>query len=249
MSDRLWWRTHDRHFISRTSPSAHITVLTLLANPDFKPRIENSLSATFDFDAMQLNIHIGVPTLGTTLLVLFAVMGIYHYRPQEQHTPTRYNPTRYNATHEDILYQAHKTAITALEDELTTIVDHAGQFNAFDNKLLFSLDMIQRLQTAEGHIEQLQKATACEGTGPWKTEAFALAARQQRVMSLCEWLGTSGTVIHANIGNAQALSRIELFLDQQLLGLRKDILEMEEILSMRGLLGEGEFLRGRVVRR
>ena len=188
---------------------------------------------------MQLNIHISVPILGTTLLVLVAGMGIYHYQPQDQHTPTRYN-----ATHEDFLYEAHKTAITALEEEFMAIREDGKRFNTFDNMPLSSSDMIQKLQTAEGHIEQLQKATACEGTGPWKAEAFALAAKQQRVMSLCEWLGTSEALIDAMIGEAQALSRLELVLDHEILELRKEVLEMEEILREIGDLGEGEFLRG-----
>ena len=76
-----------------------------------------------------------------------------------------------------------------------TITEDAKQFNTIADLPLLSPDMIQRLQTAGGHIEQLQKATACEGTGPWKAEAYGLAVKQQRQMSLCEWLGGSGALI------------------------------------------------------
>lgn len=47
------------------------------------------------------------------------------------------------------------------------------------------------------HIEQLQKATACEGTGPWKAEAYLLAVMQERQMSICEWLGGSRALNNA----------------------------------------------------
>ena len=47
-------------------------------------------------------------------------------------------------------------------------------------------DMIQRLQTMGKHIEQLQKAAACEGERPWKVEA------EIRKRSLYELLGASG---------------------------------------------------------
>jgi len=86
---------------------------------------------------MQLNIHIGVPSLGTTLLFLFAGMGIYHYRPQEQHTPTCYN-----ATHEDTLYEAHKIAITALQNELDSIAEDENKFNKITDSPLLSPDKI-----------------------------------------------------------------------------------------------------------
>ena len=101
----------------------------------------------------------------------------------------------YNATHEDTLNEVHKIAITALGDELMAIDEDRKQFNTIAGLPLLSTDMIQRLQTAGGHIEQLQKATACEGTGPWKVEACGLAVRQERPMPLCEWLGCSGAVI------------------------------------------------------
>ena len=86
-------------------------------------------------------------------------------------------------------------AITALEDELMAIDEDRKQFNTIAGLRLLSPDIIQRLQTAGGHIEQLQKATACEGTRPWKAEAYALAGKQQRQISLCEWLGGSGAVV------------------------------------------------------
>ena len=119
-------------------------------------------------------------------------MGVYHYRPQEQHTPTHYN-----ATYEDALYETHKIAITALQDELMTITEDRKQFNTIADSPLLSPDMIQRFQTAGSHIEQLQKATACEGTGPWKAEAYVIAVKQERQMTLCEWLGGSGALIDA----------------------------------------------------
>ena len=101
----------------------------------------------------------------------------------------------YNVTHEDILYEAHKIAITALDDELMTITEDRKQVNTIAGLPLLSPDMIQRLQTAGGHIEQLQKATACEGTGPWKVEAYGPAIKQERQKSLCEWLGCSEALI------------------------------------------------------
>ena len=138
---------------------------------------------------MQTNIHIGVPILGSMLLFLFAGIGIYHYPLHKQHTPTHSN-----ATHEDILYEAHKTRITALQDELMQIKEDANQFNTIADSPFLPPDLIQRFQTAGKHIEELQKATACEGAGPWKVEAYELAVQQERQMSLCEWLGGSAAL-------------------------------------------------------
>ena len=139
---------------------------------------------------MQPDIHINVAILGSMLLFLFAGIGIYHYPPQEQYTPTQIN-----TTHEDALYDAHKTLITALQNELTTLNKDAAQVNAIADYPLVPPDLIQKYQTAGKHIEQLQKATACERTGPWKVEAYRLAVQQKRQMSLCEWLGGSGALV------------------------------------------------------
>ncbi len=143
---------------------------------------------------MQPNTHINVPILGTMLLFLFAGIGVYHYRPQEQHTLTHSN-----ATYGDALYDVHKTDVTALEDELTTLNKEAAQINDIVERMLLPPDLIQRLQTAGKHIEQLQKATACEGTGPWKVEAYSLAVQQERQMSLCEWLGGSAALLDTKL--------------------------------------------------
>ena len=62
--------------------------------------------------------------------------------------------------------------------------------DAFFTTIAYSLplppDMIQRLQTMGKHIEQLQKAAACEEGRLWKIEA------EIRKRSLCELLGASG---------------------------------------------------------
>ena len=143
---------------------------------------------------MQPNIHIDVPILGSMLLFLFAGIGIYHYPPQEQHAPTHIN-----ATHEDALYDAHKSHIIALQDDLMTLNQEAAQVNAIADCPLWPPDLIQKFQTAGKHIEQLQKATGCEGTGPWKLEAYTLAVQQGRQMSLCEWLGGSGALVDTGL--------------------------------------------------
>ena len=139
---------------------------------------------------MHPKIHINVLILNTMLLFLFAGIGLHHYPPQVQHTPTHIN-----ATHEDIFYEAHKPRITALQDELENLIEDISRFNTVTNYLLLPPDMIQKFQTAGEHIEQLQKATACEGAGPWKAEDLALALKQQRELSLCEWLGGWGASI------------------------------------------------------
>ena len=139
---------------------------------------------------MQLNIHINVPILSAMLLFLFAGIGLYHYPPQVQHTPMHSN-----AAHEDILFVAQETFIIALHDELVTIAKDATPINTISDYPLMLPDIIQRLQTAGKHIEQLQKATACEGTGPWKVEDHVLASKQQREVSLCELVGRLGASI------------------------------------------------------
>ena len=119
-------------------------------------------------------------------------MGIYHYPLQKQHTPTHSN-----ATHKDPPYDAHKKQFTALEEEFMTLIGDVILFTAIADSPLLPPDMIQRLQTAGKHIEQLQKAAGCEGTGPWKAEDYVLALKQQRDVSLCEWLGLSGATTDA----------------------------------------------------
>ena len=122
---------------------------------------------------------------------LFGGIGVSQHPSQEQHTPTHNN-----AAHEDALYDAH---ITALEDELMTLNMDAAQVNAIADFPLLPPDLILRFQTAGKHIEQLQKATACEGTGPWKVEAYSLAMQQERQMSLCEWLGGSRALVDTTL--------------------------------------------------
>ena len=100
-----------------------------------------------------------------------------------------------NATHVYVLYRGHEKQFTALKEELTTVFEDAKQFNTTTNYLLLPPEIIRQFQTAGRHIEQLQSAAACEGSGPWKAEAFGLALMQQRELSLCEWLGGSGAVI------------------------------------------------------
>lgn len=143
---------------------------------------------------MRPNTHINVPILSTMLLFLVAGIVVYHYQPQVQHTPTHSN-----ATHEDILYEAHKTRVTALQDEVATLIEDVAPFNTITNYLLLAPDIIQKFQAAGKHIEQLQKATACEGAGPWKAEDYVLALKQQRKLSLCEWLGGWGALINTTM--------------------------------------------------
>ena len=129
-------------------------------------------------------IHITVLILSALLFVLFASIGRHYYSPHAQHLPTSVN-----ATHVDVLYGAHGKQFTALKEELTTLVEDVQQFDTITGSLLLTPEIIQKFHTAGRHIEQLQNAAACEGTGPWKAEAFVLALTQPREFSLCEWLG------------------------------------------------------------
>lgn len=139
---------------------------------------------------MPPNIHINLLVLSSMLLFLIAGIGPYHYPLQYLHSLTHSN-----AALEDHLFEAQKTLITTLHDELVTLFKDALQFNTITDYPLLPPDMIQRLQTAGEDIELLQKFTACEGMGPWNAEDFMLAWKQQRKVSLCEWLGGSGALI------------------------------------------------------
>lgn len=117
---------------------------------------------------MQTNIHIFVLML--SMLLLFLIAGIRRYH-------------------------IHRTRITALRGELVALTEDIARFNRNTHSPLLSPDTTQKFQTAGKHIEQLQKAAACEGTRSWTDEDYELAAKRQRVLPLCEWLTGWGQTI------------------------------------------------------
>ena len=117
---------------------------------------------------MQTNINIFLLLLSVMLLFLFANIRRYH---------------------------VHRTRITALRADLVTLTEDVARLNPNTYSPLLPPDTIQRFQTAGKHIEQLKKAAACEGTRSWTDEDYELAAKQQRVLSRCEWLTGWGQTI------------------------------------------------------
>ena len=109
------------------------------------------------------------------------------------------------------------------------------QFNTIADSPLLSPDMIQRFRTAGSHIEQLQKATACEGTGPWVMAADGKITRARIPNDV--FVGNK----QWPVGDEQALYSMWLSYCQEVLELR------EEFVSDSGDLGEGKVLRGSLV--